>query len=309
MTRPLIAGPEHADLDLRTAVLLSFFCLVWGGAIVAIKVGLSGAPPFSAAGIRFALASCTILGLAAARGRGLPLTRGGRRPVLLLGLLLVVQHGLFNVGMNLTTASRAAVFLYVQPAFVALLAHRFIIGDPLEQKKLLGVGLSFLGLLVAFADRLGSPDQRMLLGDSLVLLSSVCWAIQTIISKDLLTSVEPSSLVFYQMAVASPLFFLLSLLFEPTFIMNVDGAILFAFFYQGVIAAGLTFAAFAAILKRHPASIISSFIFLAPIFAVGLGHLILGDPLTTYLGAGLALVAAGIFIVNRPKTAHRRTGR
>lgn len=269
--------------------------------MVAIKVGLSGAPPFSAAGIRFALASLTILLLAAVRGKALSLGGGSRRPVLLLGLLLVVQHGLFNLGINLTTASRAAVFLYIQPVFVAILAHLFIPGDRLDRAKVLGIGLSFLGLLVAFAERLTASGRHGLLGDSLVLLSSFCWAIGTIYSKDLLAFTEPSALVFYQMIVAFPLFFLLSLLFEPSLIITLNGKIVLAFLYQGVIAAGLTFAAFAALLKRHSASLISSFIFLAPIFGVLLGHLLLQDPLTAYLGLGLGLVAIGIFIVNRPK--------
>ena len=269
--------------------------------MVAIKIGLSGAPPFSAAGIRFALASLTLFLLSAVRGRRLSLRADSRRPVLLLGLLLVVQHGLFNLGINLTTASRAAVFLYTQPVFVAILAHFLISDDRLDRNKLLGIGLSLLGLLVAFAERLQSHDPRVLLGDGLVLLSAICWATQTIYQKDLLAYIEPSALIFHQMVIASPLFFLLSILFEPAIILALNGTILLAFFYQGVIAAGLTFAAFAALLKRHQVSLLSSFIFLAPIFGVLLGHLLLQEPLTAYLGVGLGLVAVGIFIVNRPR--------
>jgi len=269
--------------------------------MVAIKVGLSGAPPFSAAGIRFALASLTILFVARIRGKGLSLHDGSRRPVLLLGLLLVVQHGLFNLGLNLTTASRAAVFLYTQPVFVAILAHRYIAEDRLDRTKLLGIGLSFLGLIVVFAERLQAHDPWVLFGNGLILLSAVCWAIQTIYQKDLLAFIDPSALVLYQMVVAFPIFFLLSLLFEPTPIIVLNGKIVLAFFYQGVIAAGLTFVAFTALLKRHSASLLSTFIFLAPIFGVLLGHLLLDDPLTSYLWLGLSLVAAGIFIVNRPR--------
>jgi drug/metabolite transporter (DMT)-like permease len=219
----------------------------------------------------------------------------------MLALLLVVQHGLFNLGLSLTTASRASVFLYTQPIFVALLAHRYIRDDRLDASKLLGVGLSFAGLVVAFAERLHAADPRALLGDGLILLSAVCWAIQTIFQKDLLAVVEPSALILHQMAIASPLFFLLSVLFETALVVSLDTKILLAFLYQGVIAAGLTFAAFAALIKRHQVSLLSSFVFLATIFGVLLGHLLLHDPLTAYLGLGLALVAGGIFIVNRPK--------
>jgi drug/metabolite transporter (DMT)-like permease len=302
MTRQRAASASSpAPIDLRTASVVTTFCLVWGGAMVAIKVGLAGAPPLSAAGIRFALASVTLLSLEAARGRRLNVGADSRRPVLLLALLLVVQHGLFNLGLNLTTASRAAVFLYSQPIFVALLAHRYIKDDRLDAGKLLGVALSFAGLVIAFAERLQAADPRAMLGDSLILLSAICWAIQTILQKDLLAVVDPSALILHQMAIAAPLFLLLSLLFEPALIYAVDVRIVLAFLYQGVIAAGLTFAAFAALLKRHQVSLLSSFIFLAPIFGVLLGHLLLDDPLTGYLGLGLALVAGGIFIVNRPR--------
>lgn len=301
-------GPSAPPLiDLPTASLLACFCLIWGGAMVAIKVGLSGAPPFAAAGIRFALASLTLLALSVIRGRPLSVRVSSRRPALLLSLLLVVQHGLFNLGMNLTTASRASVFLYSQPVFVAILAHFLISDDRLDRNKMVGIGLSFLGLIAAFAERLQAYDAGVFLGDSLVLLSAICWAIQTIYQKDLLAFVEPSALIFYQMVIAAPLFILLSLIFEPALIIALDGTILLAFFYQGVIAAGLTFAAFAALLKRHQASLLSSFIFLAPIFGVLLGHLLLRDPLTGYLGVGLSLVAVGIFIVNRPRRRSRLT--
>jgi len=306
-TDTTVLGNRHASsqstaLDLRTAGLLAAFCMVWGGAIVAIKVSLSGVPPLSAAGIRFTLASLTLLGLERARGRGLGLHARVRGPVLLLGLLLVVQHALFNLGLRLTTAGRASVFLYTQPVFVALLAHLWTTADRLNRPKLAGTALGLVGLAVAFAERFQAPDARMLLGDALTLASAICWAIQTIYQKDLLASIEPARLIFHQMAIASPIFFVLNRLFEPALVVSLDAAILFALFYQGVITAGLTFAAFAALLKRHQASLVSSFIFLAPIFGVLFGHLILGEPLTTYLGLGLGLVALGIFIVNRPRT-------
>src|SRR3989304_4993804 len=81
------------------------------------------------------------------------------------------------------------------------------------------------------------------------------------------------------------------------------------FSIRGSSPPGLPFAAFAPLLKRHQFSRLSSFIFLAPIFGVLLGHLLLQEPLTAYLGVGLGLVAVGIFIVNRPRRRLRLTVR
>jgi drug/metabolite transporter (DMT)-like permease len=53
-------------------------------------------------------------------------------------------------------------------------------------------------------------------------------------------------------------------------------------------------------MSRHQIGQLSAFIFLTPLFGVFLSWLLLGDPVTVGLVAGLVLVAAGIALVNRP---------
>jgi drug/metabolite transporter (DMT)-like permease len=54
------------------------------------------------------------------------------------------------------------------------------------------------------------------------------------------------------------------------------------------------------LLKTYPASQVSVFTFLAPIFGVLAGHLLLAEPLTWRLGVALTFVALGIYLVNKP---------
>jgi drug/metabolite transporter (DMT)-like permease len=54
------------------------------------------------------------------------------------------------------------------------------------------------------------------------------------------------------------------------------------------------------LLTRYPASSLSSFAFLSPVFGVLCGALFLGEPLTIRIFLALALIAAGLIIVNRP---------
>jgi drug/metabolite transporter (DMT)-like permease len=57
-------------------------------------------------------------------------------------------------------------------------------------------------------------------------------------------------------------------------------------------------------LRHYPATHMSSFTFLTPLFALTFGVLLLGEPLTLQLGLALVGVAVGIVLVNR-KTAPR----
>jgi drug/metabolite transporter (DMT)-like permease len=52
-------------------------------------------------------------------------------------------------------------------------------------------------------------------------------------------------------------------------------------------------------LAHDPATKISVFVFLTPVFALLFGALWLGEPVTSGLVAALVLVAAGIVLVNR----------
>lgn len=283
-----------------TVLYILSLCALWGGNMVAMKVGLRGVPPLSAAGFRFLLASLSVLTFALLRRVRLRVDRGLWPHLLALGALFVLQHSVFFLGLRLTSASRSAVFLFTQPVFTVLLAHVLVPGEHLTPARARGILLSLAGLLVVFGERLSGGTSTTLLGDGLVTASAVAWAVQSVYMKHLIVRVNAFVLTLYQMVIALPWFFLGNRLFEPRLVHVVDARIALAFLYQGSIIAGLTFVAWTALMRRHQIGQLSAFIFLTPLFGVFLSWLLLGDPLTLGLIAGLALVAAGIALVNRP---------
>ena len=70
--------------------------------------------------------------------------------------------------------------------------------------------------------------------------------------------------------------------------------------YQTLVVS-LTFAVWFALIVKFSASRLSAFTFLTPLFGVAAGHLVLGEPLTPAFALAVALVAAGLVLVNRPK--------
>ena len=284
----------------RTVTFIVFLCALWGGNMVAMKVGLQGVPPMATAGFRFLLASISIVLFARVRRVSLTVERGLWPHLLALGALFVVQHGVFFLGLNLTSASRSAVFMFTQPVYTVLLAHFLVPGERLTPARAGGILLSFLGLLVVFGERLGDGDWGTLLGDGLVTAAAVGWALQSIYMKHLVSRTDPFVLTLYQMLIALPWFFLANWFFEPRLVFYVDARIALAFLYHGSLIAGLTFVAWTTLLRRLQVSQLSAFIFLTPISGVLLSRILLGDPLTPGLVAGLILVAAGIAVVIRP---------
>jgi drug/metabolite transporter (DMT)-like permease len=73
--------------------------------------------------------------------------------------------------------------------------------------------------------------------------------------------------------------------------------------YQIIWVAFLTYLTWFWLLRRYPPSQLASFTFLTPLFGVMAGGLLLNEPLTRMLMLALALVASGIFLVNRPAAA------
>lgn len=249
----------------RTVTFIVFLCTLWGGNMVAMKVGLRGVPPMATAGFRFLLATISIVLFARVRRVSLAVEPGLWPHLLALGALFVVQHGIFFLGLNLTSASRSAVFMFTQPVYTVLLAHFLVPGERLTPARAGGILLSFLGLLVVFGERLGGGNWGTLLGDGLVSAAAVGWALQSIYMKHLVSRTEPFVLTLYQMLIALPWFFLANWLFEPRLIYYVDVRIALAFLYHGSLIAGLTFVAWTTLLRRLQVGQLSAFIFLTPI--------------------------------------------
>lgn len=283
-----------------TVIYILFLCALWGGNMVAMKIGLQGVPPLGAAGLRFLLASVSVLLFAWVRRARLSVDPTLWPHLVALGALFVLQHSVFFLGLNLTSASRSSVFMFTQPVYTVFLAHFLVPGERLTPTRGGGILLSLAGLLVVFGERLAGGSWTMLLGDGLVTVAAVGWALQSVYMKHLLYRADPFVLTLYQMVIAFPCFFVANRAFEARLIYFVDAKIVLAFLYQGSIIAGFTFVAWTALMRRHQVGQLSAFIFLTPLFGVFLSWLLLGDPLTPPLLAGLVLVAAGIALVNRP---------
>jgi len=71
--------------------------------------------------------------------------------------------------------------------------------------------------------------------------------------------------------------------------------------YQSLWVLTLTFALWFGLMRRYSASRLSAFTFLTPLFGVAAGHFVLDEPISPAFALAVAMVIAGLMLVNRPR--------
>src|SRR6201989_2734275 len=160
--------PAGRPLSPGAIALMLMLCLSWGFNQIAVKLVLPDIPPMLQAMIRSAGALPVILCIGWLRGVKFLTRDGTLGPGLFAGLLFGVEFVLIFRGLLLTSASRAVVFLYTAPFFVALGSYQFL-GERLSALQWGGLGLSFAGVALAIGVPQPDVDASVLLGDLLVI--------------------------------------------------------------------------------------------------------------------------------------------
>jgi drug/metabolite transporter (DMT)-like permease len=288
-------------LDALAISLLLGCCLFWGFQQVLVKATIPDLPPVFQAAIRFA--GATVLLWLWARWRGVRLFErdGTLAAGLLAGSLFAIEFACLYAGLQYSAASRLTVFLYTSPFWVAVLLPLFVTAERLRPVQWLGLGLAFAAVVFALRDGLGAashPDQW--LGDLLALSAGMMWGLTTVVIRgSRLTRVSPEKLLFYQVSVSTVTLPVLSLMLGERWVWQFGAFATTSLVLQTVVGAFASYLAWMWMLGRYPATKISAFVFLTPVFALLFGTLWLNEPVTLNLIASLSLVAVGIVLVNR----------
>ena len=287
---------DHLD-GLAVGILLAC-CMFWGLQQILVKAVMAEVPPLMQASVR-CIGACVLLMLWC-RLRGIALFQrdGSLWAGLLAGGLFAAEFACIYLGLLHTTASRLTVFLYTSPFWVAALVPLFVKSERLRPMQWLGLACAFVAVVFAMREGLGGGSAT---GDLLGLAAGALWGLTTVsIRATGLTRISPEKLLFYQIATTALAVPWISWALGETW--SFSGWSLLAWgsiTAQTVVGAFASYLAWMWMLGRYPATKISVFVFLTPIFALLFGTLLLHEPVTTTLLAALGLVAAGIVLVNR----------
>jgi drug/metabolite transporter (DMT)-like permease len=292
---------EH--LDTLAITLLIVCCAFWGFQQILIKTTVAEVPPLWQAALRFVGATALLLIWCAVRGVRLFERDGTLKAGLLAGLLFAGEFACIYLGLRDTAASRLTVFLYTSPFVVAVLLPRLVPAEKLRPVQWTGLVIAFAAVALAFSEGfMGHSTPRQLRGDALALAAGMLWGLTTLVIRaSKMGSVSAEKTLFYQVAVTAVVAPLLSLGLGETWSLHYSGYAWFSIALQTAIGAFASYLAWMWMLRHYPATQLSSFTFLAPLFALVFGVALLGERLTVQLVIALAAVALGIVLVNRKK--------
>jgi drug/metabolite transporter (DMT)-like permease len=299
MTSTTFNSPAARALTPGAVALMLMLCVSWGFNQIAVKLVLPDVPPMLQALIRSAGALPVLLVIGWLRGVKFFERDGTLWPGLSAGIIFGIEFVLIYRGLLLTSASRAVVFLYTAPFFVALGSYLFL-GERLRASQWGGLALSFAGVALAIGVPQPNVDASVLVGDLLIVAGGALWATTTLIVKaTALINAPAEKGLGYQVALSIPIFVFAAWISGESITHVPSSLSLSLLAYQSFWVVGLTFLLWFAMVKIYSASKLSAFTFVTPLFGVVASYFILRDTLTLAFGAAALLVIAGLYLVNR----------
>ena len=294
--------PKKDTMDSFGAVSLILFSAILGFNQVVIKVVNEGLQPAYFAGLRSAGGVLVLLLWMRWRGLSLRITPGTWWVGLIIGSLFALEFLFLFKALDLTTVVRSGVIFYSMPVWLALMSHFVLPGDRMSLSKACGLALAFAGVVFAIATR-GDLSGGSLLGDLFALGAAVGWASTALMAKASRLRLEtPEVQLMWQLSVSAPIMLGAALFFGPL-VREFQPVLHLAGLGFQILLVSLGFVSWLWLLSIYPASGVASFSFLGPVFGVMFGWLILDEPVGFGIWAALVLVAAGLYLINRPARA------
>jgi drug/metabolite transporter (DMT)-like permease len=296
----------------RTWAAIAGVLLLWASAFAGIRAGMrltpAGMPgadgygPGQLALLRFGTASIVLALYALATKMRLPERRD--LPVIALSgfLGISVYHVALNFGEVTVQAGAASLLISAGPVFTALLSAVFL-RERLTRTGWGGILVAFTGVaLIALS---GGRGLRFTPGALLILLSAAVAAIYSILSKRSFKRHTALEFTCYSIWAGT----LPMLVFLPGLARQLPAAApsaTLAVVYLGLFPGAIAYVLWNLALSRMPASLLSSFLYLSPVFASFIAWVWLGElpTLLTLLGGAIAIF--GVILVQTKGSARNR---
>lgn len=286
-------------------VLFALLSLAWGASFLFIKLALVELSPLMIGFVRLVIASATMWIIAAATGRW---PRFGRRTWLTLAAMGLFNNSLAFVlipwGEQYIPSSLAAILNSTVPLFTIVLAHFVVADERLTNRRVGGLVIGFSGVVALMAPQSGGSGSDLsnldsLLGSLAIVVASVCYAIATVIGRRNLRGEQPVLTSATQVSFGALWLLPLALLSgDLSSLSSVSPFIWASMLWLGAVGSGLAYLLYFMLLREVGATQVVVVTYVLPFIGVALGVLLLNEPLTWSMIAGLGLILAGLIAIN-----------
>jgi drug/metabolite transporter (DMT)-like permease len=281
---------------------LVFMLFLWSVNYIAGKVALRTLDPISLACFRLQVAALIMLPIYFAQpNRTKPRLKDWWALTYLAFFGVVLNQGLFTVGLNYTTSAHSAVIIAVGPVIILILA-RLLGLEALTVAKVAGMALSFFGVFLLETEQGAPTHSPLLLGDLITLGGTIGFAVYTVFGKKLASAYDAISMNTFNCVVAAVM--LLPLTFYQMMHLNwgaVGWSGWLGMFYMAAGSSVGAYTIFYWALRYMSASGVAVISYFQPVVVIVLAAAFLGDHPSKHLLFGTALVLAGVVLAERGK--------
>jgi len=202
-------------------------------------------------------------------------------------------------GLAYITASLERLILYLNPTLVLLLGL-VLAGRRIGRRQMLGMAISYSGVLLVFGHEVRLAGSDVTLGAVLVFLSAVSYALYLFYSGEMVRRLGSLRLVGLATSVACGLCIAQFVLLRPlASAWAVAPAVVWLSVLNATLCTVVPVMMVMMAIERIGSGLAAQVGMVGPMSTMAMGVVLLGDPFTAWLVAGTALVIAGIFVCSR----------
>jgi drug/metabolite transporter (DMT)-like permease len=297
MTSPALSAPSSA-MDQQTWVLLIALSILWGGSFFFVGVAVREIPPFTLALGRVSIAAALLYPFFRMNGSVLPKTFAGWMPFFVMGIFNnIIPFSLIFAGQTLISSGLASVLNATTPLFTVLVLASF--GDEkLIARRVVGVIVGLTGVVVLRGPGIAQLENQTI-GMLLCLGGALSYGFSGLWGRRKLKGVPPLTSSTLQLISSSIAMALIAAAVDRPWTLPMPSSAAWgALFGLAAFSTSLGYIVFFIILARAGATNVMLVTLLIPVTAIGLGVMLLGEPLTANEIAGALVIAASLLVID-----------
>jgi drug/metabolite transporter (DMT)-like permease len=277
--------------------------LAFGTGLVVSRFGLSQFDPYLYTGLRLGLASLGFVAIYLLdRRRAWPLNPRMWRYTAVMGILgTALPMTAMLLSLQFLSSGLAAILITTGPAIIVVLAHFFLADEFLTARKSLGVMLALGGailLAIRGESGLANSGQSSLTGYLLIGLVLLSTGFLTIYARKYLREFDTIDVTFIQIFIAAVVMIPVALLLAGLDFQRVTSQGWLAILYSAAVGNVIGFLSYFHTIKRFGATAAAMTGYVVPVVASLAGTFLLDEQITGGMVGGMAIIVAGLVILN-----------
>lgn len=284
--------------DIAALILLS---VLWGGSFFFIEVLVAYLPPLTIVTIRVGLAAIILWIIVLSRGLALPATGKQWLSLCVLGFLNnALPFCLIVWGQTQINSGLASIFNATTPFFTVIIAGVFLADEKITGGKILGVFIGMIGVVVLIGPEALSGLSGSTFGQLAVMSAALSYALAAVYARRFkVWGISPMIIVTGQVTSAALMLLPFALIIDTPWTLSVPPLhVVLSMLGLAVFCTALAYIIYFRLIASAGATNAALVTFLVPVSAILLGVFILHERFTPIQAAGMALILAGLIVMD-----------